>query len=79
VFTRRVFGIAILALAGAGCATWQSPPEEAIDADSAALDCINTARRVTQTFDGRPRLTIDHDRYQRCLSDRRQTVPPPER
>jgi hypothetical protein len=79
VLTRRVFGIAILALAGVGCATAQAPPEAAIGADSATLECIDSARRVTQTVDGRPRTTIDHDRYQRCLSDRRQTVPPPER
>jgi hypothetical protein len=75
---RRLLGLAILALTVAGCASSGSPSSSpAIGADDATLDCLNMARRFGQTFDGRPQMTIDQDRYQRCLAERRASEQSP--
>lgn len=80
--TRWLFGLAILLLAGTGCATSDSPSAQpaAVEApERTTLDCLNLARRVRPSFDGRPQVSIDQDRYQRCLAERRQTEQPPAR
>ncbi|PYM27223.1 MAG: hypothetical protein DME11_22885 [Candidatus Rokuibacteriota bacterium] len=81
-FTPWFFGIAILTLAGAGCATTDSPSAQPVAVDSSqrtTLDCLNLARRVRQTYDGRPQMTIDQDRYQQCLREQRQSSQAPAR
>jgi len=81
-FTPWLFGIAIMTLAGAGCATSESPSAQPADLETperTTLGCLNLARRVRQTYDGRPQMTIDQDRYQRCLSERPQTGQAPAR
>jgi hypothetical protein len=77
-----LFGLTMLMLVGAGCATSESPsaqPAEVQTPERTTLDCLNLARRVRPSFDGRPQMTIDQNAYQRCLDERRQTSPAPAR
>ena len=82
-FVRWLFAIAGLLLIGAGCATSDAPsaqPAGAEAPDRTTLDCLDEARRMTPGFGGRPpQMSIDQDRYQRCLSERRQTGAAPAR
>ena len=83
---RRLPVVLVIAAAlagGAGCATSESTPASAATPTSDAerqdtMDCMGMARTTSPGRDG-PRITVNRDRYERCMTERGHRTPAPPR